>query len=110
MKRYYLALDLQEDPELIKEYEEYHRNVWPEIEKSIKDSGITNMEIYRIENRLFMVMETRDDFTFEKKAAMDQANPTVQKWENLMGRYQKLLPGTPPGEKWRLMEKVYQLK
>ena len=47
-KKYILALDLKDDEQLIKEYEEHHRNVWPEIKKSIIDSGIENMQIYRI--------------------------------------------------------------
>jgi L-rhamnose mutarotase len=37
MKRYCLALDLKDDPALIAEYEVYHRKIWPEIERSIKD-------------------------------------------------------------------------
>ena len=45
MPRYCLTLDLKNDPQLIKEYEEYHQAVWPEIIASIKDSGISNMEI-----------------------------------------------------------------
>ncbi|MDH5400111.1 MAG: L-rhamnose mutarotase, partial [Cyclobacteriaceae bacterium] len=40
MKRYCLALDLKEDPDLINEYKVYHENVWPEIKESITDSGI----------------------------------------------------------------------
>ena len=31
------------------------------------------MEIYRFDTRLFMIMETNDSFTFEKKAEMDAA-------------------------------------
>jgi len=54
MKRYVMALDLVDDPQLIKEYEDYHREVWPEIKRSILDAGILQMEIYRFENRLFM--------------------------------------------------------
>ena len=48
-KRYCLALDLKDDPDLIREYERYHApdQVWPEILDSIKESGINNMEIYR---------------------------------------------------------------
>jgi L-rhamnose mutarotase len=110
MQRYALALDLKDDPALISKYEEYHKNVWPEIEQSIRDAGITNMEIYRVGNRLFMIMEVRDDFSFEKKKEMDLSNPTVQKWEALMNTFQQLLPGTPEGEKWRLMENIYKLK
>jgi L-rhamnose mutarotase len=69
MKRYSLALDLVDNPVLIHEYEQWHKNEnsWPEIRKSIVDAGITNMEIYRTGNRLFMIMETGDDFSFDKK-------------------------------------------
>lgn len=109
MKRYCLALDLKNDPELIKEYETHHRAVWPEIIASIKDSGILHMEIYRIENRLFMIMETADDFSFEKKSEMDAANEKVQQWEELMWKYQQALPSAKPGEKWLLMDKIFSL-
>jgi len=41
---------------------------------------------------------------------MDAANPKVQEWEALMWKYQQPLPGTAPGEKWMLMDKIYHLK
>ncbi|WP_304238299.1 L-rhamnose mutarotase [Jiulongibacter sediminis] len=109
MKRYCLALDLKDDPDLISEYEDYHRSIWPEIKASIKASGILDMEIYRIGNRLFMIMETDDKFSFDTKAKMDEANPKVQEWEQLMWKYQQALPGTKPGEKWQLMDKIFKL-
>ena len=109
MKRYCLALDLVSDPALIAEYEQYHTAIWPEIKDSILNSGITDMQIYRLENRLFMIMETVDSFSFEKKAEMDAANATVQEWEELMWKYQQALPMAKPGEKWILMNKIFQL-
>ncbi|MBD8490663.1 L-rhamnose mutarotase [Echinicola sp. CAU 1574] len=108
-KIYTMALDLKNDLQLIKEYEDYHQEVWPEIKKSIKDAGISRMDIYRWENRLFMVMEADDDFTFEKKAKMDAANPKVKEWEDLMWTYQQGLPGVPEGEKWQIMKQVFEL-
>ena len=108
MKRYCLALDLKDDAALIAGYEEYHRSVWPEIIKSIKDSGIEQMEIYRTGNRLFMIMEVNDDFSFEKKAMADAANDKVQQWEQLMWKYQQALPASKPGEKWVLMKKIFE--
>ena len=108
MKRYCLALDLKDDEALIKEYEEYHQKVWPEILQSIKEAGIQQMEIYRITNRLFMIMETSADFSFEQKAKMDASNTNVQEWEQLMWKYQQALPGSKPGEKWRLMNKIFE--
>ncbi|HMR91071.1 MAG TPA: L-rhamnose mutarotase [Chitinophagaceae bacterium] len=110
MKRYCLALDLVNDAQLIKEYEEHHRAVWPEIKASISKAGIQQMEIYRFANRLFMVMETTGDFSFENKAAADAANSKVQEWEQLMWKYQQAIPGAKPGEKWVLMDKIFSLQ
>ena len=109
MKRYCLALDLKPDPVLIAEYESWHRSVWPAILDSIRDAGILGLEIYRIENRLFMILEADDSFTFEKKSALDAANPVVQEWEELMWRYQQALPSAREGEKWLLMDKIFEL-
>ena len=108
MNRYCLTLDLKDEPQLIAEYEAYHREVWPEIKKSITDSGITGMEIYRFGNHLFMIMETDDTFNFERKAAMDAANPKVQEWEELMWKFQQPLKNAKPGEKWVLMDKIFE--
>ncbi len=109
MKRFALALDLVDNAALITEYEAYHQAVWPEIKKSILDSGIINMEIYRTGNRLFMIMETDDGFSFDRKAAMDETNAKVQEWEQLMWKFQQALPGSKPGEKWVMMEKIFEL-
>ena len=109
MKRHCLALDLKDDPDLIAEYEEHHRNVWPEVLESIRRSGILSMEIWRTGNRLFMVMETADDFSFERKSETDASDPRVQEWEALMWRYQQALPGSKPGDKWQLMERLFRI-
>jgi len=108
-KRYALALDLLDDPASIAEYEALHRAVSPEILASIKDAGVEVMDIYRFGNRMFMVMEVDDTFSFERKAAMDTANPKVQAWEQLVWKYQQAIPGSKPGEKWVLMEKIFSL-
>jgi L-rhamnose mutarotase len=107
--RYCLALDLKDDPALIAEYERYHERLWPEIDASIRNYGITDMEIYRIGNRLFMVMETDETFSFAIKAAADATNPKVQEWEALMWQYQQALPMAKPGEKWVLIERIFKL-
>lgn len=109
-KRYCLALDLQPDAGLISEYEEHHRKVWPEIKASIREAGILDMEIFRTGNRLFMIMEVNDDFSFEKKSLADNQNPTVQEWEKLMWKFQKPLEWAKAGEKWILMDRIFGLK
>jgi L-rhamnose mutarotase len=109
MKKFCLALDLIDEPELIAEYEKYHQNVWPEIKQSILNSGITNMEIYRVQNRLFMIVEADDNFSFEAKNEADKNNSKVQEWEELMWKFQQQLPNSKPGEKWQLMDKIFSL-
>ncbi|MDQ6610467.1 MAG: L-rhamnose mutarotase, partial [Bacteroidota bacterium] len=59
--------------------------------------------------RLFMVMEVSDDFSFESKAVADGQNEKVQEWERLMWLYQEALPGAAEGEKWMLMNKIFDL-
>src|SRR5689334_17016148 len=111
MKKYCLALDLVDDAKLIAEYDNRHKreNAWPEVAKSITDSGINNMEIYRTGNRLFMIMETEDSFSFEHKTIMDDSNDKVPEWEKLMWEYQQPLPWAKEGEKWILMDKIFEL-
>ena len=84
----------------------YHKNVSKEIIESITSSGITNMRLYRTGNRLFMIIDASDDFSFEEKALMDAKNEMVQQWEKLMWDFQQALPCSKPGEKWVLMQKI----
>lgn len=107
--KYCFALDLKDDANLIEEYKIYHTAVWPAIIESIKDAGIQDLEIFCVGNRLFMIMKVNEDFSFEEKAAIDSANKVVQEWEELMWKYQQALPIAKPGEKWMLMEKIFQL-
>lgn len=109
MQRYCFTLDLKDDPQLIAEYERIHQQIPAEIAASIRQAGITNMELYRFGQRLFMIMDTADDFSFDRKQAQDAANPRVQAWEEQMWGFQQPVPGAAPGEKWVLMKQIFQL-
>ena len=109
-KRYCLTLDLKDDPALIAEYKRYHERIWPEITASIKSAGIEEMEIYLLGTRLFMIMKVKDTFSFEAKAKSDREDPKVREWEELMWKFQQPLPNGKPGEKWLLMERIFQLE
>ena len=110
MHRYCLALDMVDDAAKIAAYEEWHKKVWPEIIESIRSSGIEQMEIYRVGNRMFMIMEVKDSFSFEVKSNADASNPKVQEWEELMWNFQQPLPFAKPGEKWMLMDKIFEME
>ena len=109
MKTFVLICDLKNEPEAIEAYVRCHAQVDAAILESIRAAGILEMSIYRWAQRLSMILVTSDDFSFEKKAALDLANPKVQEWEALMWKFQQALPNTPEGTKWVLMEKIYDL-
>jgi L-rhamnose mutarotase len=110
MQRFCLTLDLIEDPESIRIYEQHHAPgaAWPEVTQHDINCGILNIEIYRTGNRMCMILETDDEFTFEKKEMMDNSNPIIAKWEALMWGFQKPIPHAKPGEKWVRMTKIFQ--
>ncbi len=108
-RRFCLTLDLKDDPNLIAQYRKYHQRIWPEITASLKESGIEDAEIYLLGNRMFMVLEVNDQFSFENKAKADAENPKVREWENLMWTFQQPLANAKPGEKWLLMERIFRL-
>jgi L-rhamnose mutarotase len=95
-KKYCFALDLIDDKDAIEAYKTHHKNVWPEILKSIKAVGIHEME-------------TDEKFSLEGKQKQEESNSKVQEWETLMWSYQKALPTAAPGEKWVRMEKIFSL-
>jgi L-rhamnose mutarotase len=109
MPRLCLMLDLKDDPNLIAEYRRYHEKVWPEVTQSLRDAGIVQMEIYLRGNRLFMVLDTVEGFSFEAKLKADAQNPKVCEWETLMAKFQQPLPGSKPGEKWQAMDLAFKL-
>jgi L-rhamnose mutarotase len=104
------ALDLVEDDALILEYEKHHRQVWPEVLSHLRNSGILMLDIYRLGNRLFMIMEVSPEFNpnFFSKSICD--NAVVNRWEELMWHYQRRTPWTKMNEKWTLMEPIFSLK
>jgi len=111
MKVYCLTLDLKDDPALIAEYKRYHEpgHIWPEVIENIKEQSILREEIFLLGTRMVMVLHTTEDFSFEKKAFADRANSRMQEWESLMWKYQQPVAQAKPGEKWVLMEKIFEV-
>lgn len=107
---YLLMLDLKDDPQLIAEYEAHHRAVWPQVLAHLRDSGIVGMEIWRLGNRLAMLMQVDDAFSFEHLAEKAAQNEAVQRWEALMWRFQQPTPWTDEGGKWQPMTRIFDFQ
>jgi L-rhamnose mutarotase len=110
-RRFALALDLVEDADLIAQYEAWHQpgQTPTPVIRSIRESGIENMEIYRAGNRMFMLIEANDSYCSESKSRSDAANPHVQRWVALMKRFQQPIPAAGPDGTWLQMQRVFRL-
>ncbi|MFL2665544.1 MAG: L-rhamnose mutarotase [Dehalococcoidia bacterium] len=98
------VLDLKNDPQLIKEYEEWHKKVWPEVIAGIKESGIERMEIFRSGNHLFMYCLVADDFDpINDFPQQSKVNDKAIEWNKLMKKYQQKVPIAKENEWWSLM-------
>ena len=111
MARHILLLDLVDEAEAIARYEAWHAAgaVPPAIVASIREAGISAMDIYRTGNRLVMVMETDPGFDGARKAAADAANPAVVAWETQMNQVQRPLPWANPDAKWTEAPRIFSL-
>jgi L-rhamnose mutarotase len=111
MKRYVLTVDLVDDPAAIARYKRHHRAVWPEVQASLRRSGVRSMDIYALGRRLTMVMDTSDGFDLRRSFATHAASsPRCAEWEDLMKTFQVPPPGARKGETWAEMDHVFHLR
>ena len=110
MKSFGFTLNLRDDPEVIASYKEYHRRVWPDVEKTLRNLGVRKFRIFLHGRRLFLYMETAQPYDAATFQAEYLKDPKAAEWERLMReRFQEPLPGSKPGEWWCAMEPVYAL-
>ena len=109
MKRYCQILILVDDPDSIEAYVKEHRHVWPVVKKGIHEVGILDMQIYRKDNILFMIVDTVDEFDWEKDNERLSKLPGQREWEANVAKFQGFSPDTPSSRKWQLMDRIFKL-
>lgn len=111
VKRFCQTLDLKDNPDLIAEYRRRHgeSEAWTEIIEGIKEVGILEMEIYLVDTRLFMIVETPVDFDWDSAMARLATLPRQQEWEDYMSEFQVAPQGASSDDKWRMMERIFYL-
>lgn len=92
MKR--LAFKMKLNPGKKAEYIKRHKEIWPELEKLLRDTGISEYSI-------FLDEETNTLFAFQKqsggKSSQDLSqNPIVQKWWAFMADIMETNPDKSP--------------
>jgi len=109
--RYCLALDLRPDSELIKEYRRLHskEGMWKEIPKGIREAGCLDMEIYLVDNHMFMIVEIPEGENLDRVWEEMGKKERQGEWAEYMLKFQQPLDGHGDEVKWVLMDKVYDL-
>jgi len=110
MKRYCQMLELVNDKNMIDKYVEVHSHVWPEVMAGQREVGILDMQIYRYENKVFMICDTVDDFDWERDMARLAALPRQAEWEAYVAQFQGCDPDAPSAAKWHLMDRIFFLE
>ena len=110
MKRYAQTVMLKDDPEIIRKYEEYHANPFPETNEGLLRVGVQRMYIYRFQRMLYMFMETGDDFDMAVDMPRYMDHPRAREWDELMATFQEPVPGAPESGTWVAMKEVYALE
>ena len=76
------------------EYEKRHNEIWPELKKLLKDSGVYDYSIFwdKETNILFAVQKTHGDQSSQDLGE----NPIVQKWWSYMADIMETNPDNSP--------------
>ncbi|MCQ2288655.1 MAG: L-rhamnose mutarotase [Muribaculaceae bacterium] len=107
MKRYCQTLTLRDDPALVEKYIEVHSHVWPEVIAGQHEVGILSMEIYAQGRTLFMIVDTVDDFDWQRDMARLATLPRQAEWEAYVSQFQGCDPNATSAQKWQLMTKIF---
>ena len=107
MKRYCQSLELPDNQGLIELYCEIHKNVWPEIIEGQRNVGILDMQIYRDDRKLFMIVDTVDTFDWNRDMERLAQLPRQAEWEAYVAKFQGCSVTARSDEKWHLIERIF---
>lgn len=94
-------------PELKDKYKKDHDNIWPELVKAMKNTGISNYSIYfRKDGTLFAYLEADD---FDKASTYFERSAISSKWEKYMDRYFIKKDSKVLGPEKEMLEEVFHM-
>jgi len=106
MKRYGQIIGVKQ--EKLEEYKKYHAAVWPEVLEMIRLCNIRNYSIFYKDGMLYAYFEYVGN-DFEADMAKMAADPTTQKWWDVMMPMQIPVTTRADGEWWANLEEVFHV-
>ena len=77
------------------------------LKKVSHDDIIICSELSRLGRNLFMIMDVKDDFDFQKDMAKLATLPRQAEWEAYVSQFQGCSANARSDEKWQLMERIF---
>jgi len=98
---------LQVKRELLDDYKERHRAVWPEMQHALREAGWHNYSLFlRDDGLLIGYVETPD---FERALAKMAATDVNRRWQSEMARFFEGIPGRHADEQMLSLPEVFHL-
>jgi L-rhamnose mutarotase len=98
---------LQVKPERLEEYKKRHRQVWPEMQTALRETGWGNYSLFlRNDGLLVGYLETED---FERARAGMARRDVNERWQREMGDFFAQPDGDLPDRAMRPLEEVFHL-
>ena len=105
MNRYCFCLQVR--PDRLDEYVVRHRNVWPEMQAALLDSGWHNYSLFlRDDGLLIGYVEAEDLEAAQKAMAATEVNT---RWQAEMTEFFTGINGRPPDESFVLLPEIFHL-
>jgi L-rhamnose mutarotase len=105
MKR--ICFVLQVKTELLAEYKERHRCVWPEMISALRETGWNNYSLFlRTDGLLVGYLETED---FERARAGMASREVNDRWQREMARFFVQPQGLLPDQAMAPLEEVFHI-
>jgi L-rhamnose mutarotase len=98
---------LQVKPELLAEYKERHRAVWPEMIQALRETGWGNYSLFlRADGLLVGYLETED---FERARVRMASREVNERWQREMSRFFVQAQGLLPDQAMAPLEEVFHI-
>jgi L-rhamnose mutarotase len=105
MKR--ICFVLQVKTELLAEYKERHRSVWPEMINALRETGWNNYSLFlRADGLLVGYLETED---FERARSGMASREVNDRWQREMARFFVQPQGLLPDQAMAPLEEVFHI-
>lgn len=92
---------------MIEQYDEVHRNIWPEMIASLEDMGVRDYSIFRRGQDLMLVLTVANFDDFINGMAASEVD---RRWQKQMEPFWESVPGQRPDEKFVMWQEVFYME